>query len=558
MECQGSAESLPQGWPLWKRALLCLGSCVLLGLSFPKADIGLVAWVSLVPLAWSLRGASAKEAAVCGGIFGFVLTFVLLYFIGLFGFLPLVLLAIYQAAFFAILGVVWSVFLSRGGAAAVLGPAAVWAGLEWARSLGPLGHTFGALGYTQHAILPVAQVARIGAVYAVSFVVVAVNVGIAEAIWPRTGKRQETPGAGALSAASKVEALIPGALLLLSMGYGWMVMGLAAGDGAPVLRVAAIQPNPRLSFYSSTPAERRTDLRQHVQMTVALQGWQPDLIAWPETAITGSLFAGETFRDVVRAARDSGADLLVGSTERGPDAVLGQPGKIFNRAWMISSDGKILGYYDKVKLVLFGEYVPFRQALGFILKRYPIRSFDYSPGEGIVVFGMEKYTLGVAICFEELQPTMLRDACRQGADVLAVITNDGWFKKTSAAKHLADICVFRAIENGAPLVRAAKTGISCIIDKCGRVLDTSGVFVEAQVKAPVSLRSGATPYQVVGDLFAILCLIGAGAGLGLCVVKPDWGLRLPCFRRNADSQRRLPLFGDRGKWLPWRKGGGSR
>lgn len=520
-----------------------MGSCALLGLSFPKPDLGLLAWVSLVPLIVSLRGATPRQGAICGAVFGFAVTLVLLYSIALFGYLPLVLLALYQAAFFAALGLTWSVFLGRGGIWAILGPAAAWAGLEWARSLGALGQTFGALGYTQHSVLAVAQVARIGAVYAVSFLIVVVNLGIVEAVAggrrPLAGDAEQKKRRLLVGGVPSLPEMIAGGLLLLSLGYGWLTLALEDRADAPVLRTAAIQPNPRLSFYSSTAAEREVDVRRHVEMTVALRQWEPDFVAWPETAIQGSIFLGETFAEVVAAARQSGADLLVGSTEKEPPARPGEQSKVYNRAWPITREGKIVGHYDKVKLVLFGEYVPFRRSLGFILNRYPIRSFDYSPGKGVLAFNMDGYTLGVGICFEELQPTMPRDACRKGADVLAIITNDGWFEETSAAKHLADICVFRAIENGAPVVRAAKTGISCIIDRSGRVLDESGIFVEATVKAPVKLRRGATPYEVVGDLFAILCLVGTVLGLTYVFAgKGTWGIFARAFNKGAAGQGR--------------------
>jgi apolipoprotein N-acyltransferase len=478
----------------------------------------LLAWVSLVPLIFALRGASPKQAALCGGIFGVALTLTLLYFIALFGYLPLILLALYQGAFFALLGLAWGLFLSRGGIVAFLGPAAIWAGLEWARSLGPVGHTFGALGYTQHNELMVAQVARIGGVYALSFLIVLVNLGIVEAIASQIPNSELGTRNWNLRLKQTLSSprIIAGGLLLLSLFYGWMVLGSQEKDDAPVLRAAAIQPNPTFSFYAFSTADRWADLRRHVQMTIALRKWEPDLVVWPETSIQGSLFLGETFAEVVKAARQSGADLLVGSTEKEPPASPDQPVRTYNRAWLVSSEGKILGKYDKVKLVLFGEYVPFRHPLGFILNRYPIRSFDYVPGKEIVAFKRNGYSLGVGICFEELQPTLMRDACRKGADGLAIITNDGWFKRTAAAQHLAGICVFRAIENGAPVVRAAKTGISCLIDKYGRVLDKSDIFVEDSVKAEVKLRRGLTPYQKMGDLFAILCFVGAGAGLAYC------------------------------------------
>jgi len=519
----------------WKRPLLCLASCALLGLSFPKPDIGILAWVALIPLVWALRESTPKQGAAYGGLLGVTLTVITLYYIGIFGYLPLILLAVYQGVFFALLGLAWPIFLRKGGVTGVLGTAAAWAGLEWVRSLGPLGHTVGALGYTQHALLSVAQVARIGSVYAVSFVIVIVNVGIAEAIREAREKREGTSGARQVLSSPRI---VSGGLLLLTLAYGFVVLALGGRDHSPVLRAAAIQPNPTLSFYSTTRAEERADFRRHVQMTIGLSGWEPDFIAWPESAIQGSLFSTddrpfdvaqggepvdppETFAEVVRAARESGADLLVGSTEREtmPDShLVGN----YNRAWLISRQGQIVGYYDKVNLAIFGEYVPFRHSLGFILNRYPIRSFDYTPGKEIAPLEADNYTVGVAICFEELKPGITRKECGAGADVLAIITNDGWFKRTSAAEQLAYICVFRAIENGAPVVRAAKTGISCIIDKYGRVLDRSAVFVEGSVKAPVRLRRGVTPYQVLGDTFAILCLIGAAVGLR----RPVWESRV--------------------------------
>ena len=117
--------------------------------------------------------------------------------------------------------------------------------------------------------------------------------------------------------------------------------------------------------------------------------------------------------------------------------------------------------------------------------------------------------IGNLICYEIIFPGLVRSFVERGADVLVTITNDAWFGRTSAPYQHFAIAVFRAIENRVPVIRAANTGISGVIDSKGRIQKQSGIFREAVVNEKVVAGSSRSIYTGYGDIFAYLCIGGA-------------------------------------------------
>jgi apolipoprotein N-acyltransferase len=223
------------------------------------------------------------------------------------------------------------------------------------------------------------------------------------------------------------------------------------------------------------------------------------LIVWPEAAVTGSLGGDQYTQSRVRdLAEDADALLLVGGRDED-----GQ-GRVYNSAFLIGPKEGILSRYAKVHLVPFGEYVLWRRQLPF-LRYYRVTEYDLSPGKGYNLLRGGGLKVGTAICFESIFPDILRRMTASGAEVLCVITNDSWFGKTAAAEQHMSMSVFRAVENRRYLLRAASTGVSCIINPRGRILVRSGIFRRASLESEIKTCSIETFYTRHGNWFVFAC-----------------------------------------------------
>jgi apolipoprotein N-acyltransferase len=132
---------------------------------------------------------------------------------------------------------------------------------------------------------------------------------------------------------------------------------------------------------------------------------------------------------------------------------------------------------------------------------------DFSPAERAVPLSIDKGKIGVLICFEGIFPELSRSYVRAGSRLLVNITNDAWYGRSSAPYQHLSMTVFRAVENRVPLVRAANTGITAIIDCKGRIISSTPLFQEAFLSGEVRLGTGDTLYSLYGDVFAKICLV---------------------------------------------------
>jgi len=193
----------------------------------------------------------------------------------------------------------------------------------------------------------------------------------------------------------------------------------------------------------------------------------PDLIIWPETSVPGYLLdETKLYLKITNLAKELKASLLVGSPREDYEHK-----KFYNTAFLFHPDGQLLLFHDKLHLVPFGEYVPYKNLFSF-LENTAIA--DFSAGERQTIFEINRDTgrtvrFGVLICFEDVFPGLVRSFHRKGADFFVTITNEAWFKNSSEPLQHTAISVLRAIENRCWFLRCANTGISCFIDPHGRI-----------------------------------------------------------------------------------------
>jgi len=478
------------------RILLALASGVLLSLAFPPADFGWVAWVALLPLLVAVRDLRPAAGFLAGLLSGTLFFAILLRYIGQFGLLPWLALATFQGLFVALFGflasLMWRCPCPWVRVAAV---GASWTAGELLRGhFGALQFTFGGLGYSQHRALWVLQLASLVGHYGLGSMVAFVGAAVVEAA-PRLGRSRHPTASG--------PAVILGCVLLLGVLWGALrIPLLRVAPTPPSLSVLAVQGNVEVQPTHGTDLiseAAETYIRWSLE-----RGENADLIVWPETSIPAHLNRFPAAFDWVRSVpRRLGCYLMVGANEAGPS------GETYNTLWALDPDGNLAGRYRKQDLVMFGEYVPWRDKLKF-LNAYPIRDFDYSPGDRDLQLSVKGVPVAPMICFESIFPAFSRRLAREGAQVLVVITSDAWVGQapTELRQH-AQCSVLRAVETGRWLVRAGGTGVTCIIDPAGRIVTEAPILEEAAVRAVVWPERRITMYQAVGDvpLVLVTCLL---------------------------------------------------
>jgi len=493
-----------------------IATALLLAASFPNASLWPLAYIGLVPLLLWLAGKGYRQAFVGGALAGlvfYVITFSwfasLTYWVGGIVLLGVCLLFIFFSLFWGVIAVGYCFVSRRMPAGIIIALPSMWVLMEYIHNHIFTGFGWGSLGYTQWNSLPVAQLASIGSVYSASFYLVGINTLICLCIsYGRRSKWRQS-----LIAAAAVIAI--GTAVML-----WGSMRMQTPDLSSSLRVGVIQPNFSLDVKWSSEYQSHTFETQRM-LTDIVVGKGAELVVWPESALYGFLI--DETDAIAEIVRSHNVYLLTGSNHyertgmRLEDAIL-----YFNSAFLVNPDGKALDRYDKKHLAPFGEYVPLAGLFPFLDKVVP-QVADFTPGTKSTLFDVEGKKFCVLICFENSFPHLVRKCARSGADFLVQLTNDGWFGRTSQPKQDLAIAVFRAIENGATLVRGTNTGISCFIDPWGRI---SGVvrapwgeiiFMRGTSVETISTVPHDTFYKTYGDVWILGCLILLAGVLGLCV-----------------------------------------
>jgi apolipoprotein N-acyltransferase len=586
------SEPEPPRGMRWHAKLALIGlTVVLLSLSFAPFGQFYLAWFGLVPWLLTVRAAKSQRAAFfwswLAGIAFFVANMWWLAYVTGPGMVALmIILGVYWG--FAALVIRGAGLLTdeneNGGCrtedgeeredaapssilhrpfsaplARVLLVPAVWVSLEWFRGNWPLnGLPWLFLGHAQTPVLPMCQVADALGVYGISFWVVAVNALVALFVIDRlNGRRLARPAA------------VVGAMLLLVLGYGAWRMA-QAGPLAPGPLVMVVQSNYPQSNTGEKGASQAELVNFHVRKTDEalrqVENRGVDLVVWSETMMpTVNRAAREAWRGsdvgeflekvhglLGEVTREHGTALLTGAlfadkwTMRGGEPF---PEDRRNTAFFYDRSGRLRDdtgeRYDKIHIVPFGEYLPFKSVFPplyrFILSLSPYsEEYFLTPGDegAMMVFRLEgseppaaapatgpsttragapasarrpPWRFVTPICFEDIDPLLVGKMFRSGAagsgksaDFIVNITNDGWFRFNQMPQHL-QAARFRSIENRAPTARSVNTGISGFVDSVGRVHGLVPAGVEGSSVQRLQLDSRVTLYTRFGDVFAAAC-----------------------------------------------------
>jgi apolipoprotein N-acyltransferase len=343
--------------------------------------------------------------------------------------------------------------------------------------------------------------AEVTGVYGVSAVLVLFNA-VATAVVAEQGRR--------------ARRLVPVLVAMSVLVAGLPLLGrlraanVAARPPAGSLVVALVQGNVAQD-HKWDPLYQDETTTRYRDLTLAAAAEHPALVVWPETA-TPFFFQepGPYREDLLALAGDAGAYVLFGSpayrrVEGGFEEL--------NRAYLVSPAGREIESYDKIQLVPFGEYVPFRRVL-FFVDQIVHAIGTVVPGIVPTVFQVPGARFGVLICYEGIFPALTRRFVAGGADFLVNITNDAWYGRTSAPRqHLAH-ATFRAVENRVPLVRAANTGISAVIDPEGQIRWEGPLFESLWRVERIAWPGVRTFYAAWGDVFVYACVLASLAAFG--------------------------------------------
>jgi len=290
------------------------------------------------------------------------------------------------------------------------------------------------------------------------------------------------------------------ALIMLSFGVLWnFVYKLPEPSGE--IKVAILQPNilPRLDF---DPKEWEETFRAYREITENLG--ELDLVVASESAFPGIHTHSQNSQKIVSEILErTKAPILFGTGGVERDTNL----RYYNRALLVDTSGKIVGFYDKVRLVPFGENLPFYEFLPEFIREIELGQGNYSRGRGFYPISYSNLKIGVMICYESIFSGIGKRLVDNGANVLAVITSDGWFGKSLGPVEHFYLGIPRAVETGRYLIRSAKTGISAIIDPEGRVVESLELYTRGSIVGSVKLYEHRTPFVSFGFLFPYLCPI---------------------------------------------------
>jgi apolipoprotein N-acyltransferase len=513
-------------WP-WLAAAL---SGLLLVLVFAPFEQTWLVWIALAPLITALWFGPVHphhpllRKAELGYLTGLV------YFLGSLSWLTTVtvtgwfILCLYLALYPAIwAGVVFviatprenpsssaSVWLSSWrNLATGLTAAVAWVALEFLRGHVFTGFGWNALGIALHENIPLIQLASLTGVGGLSFLTV-----LSSAIAVATVRRLMLEARGGKIRAH-FDFTLTIALIVLAFGYGLRQLG---GPGeTTTLRVAAVQPSiPQDEKWNPAFEQRIYDTL--ARLTDNAMAMEPQLLLWPEAATPRGFFEDPVANKFVKDYADRGNFALMLGT-----LILSHEAD-HNAAVMLLGSEPEPQVYPKTHLVMFGEYVPFRESFPlFAIIVGDLVPADFDAGEGPVIFHLLEPRAAMAplICFEDTLGYLGRAAANEGAQIFINLTNDGWFKRSAGSRQHAAHAVFRCAETRRPMVRCANTGITCVIDHLGRVTQTlaapdGDTFGEGVLFAevPIPRNPPVTFYMRFGELFSQLCLLATFSALG--------------------------------------------
>ena len=489
--------------------LLCAGATAwLVYQSYPGVSRHALAWFALAPFIW---GVTKTKGFWSSFLYGWLTAF--LFHAGIFYWIYYTCLhggglsqGLSLAAWLGLSGLLAVQFALFGGSCYFLkktGPffpllaACGFVTLEWLHqtvAFYGLGFPWVMLGYTQWNAPEMLQLAAFTGVYGVSFIVAFTGASLGWAFATQGVK----DGVWHMAAAAVV--------FLAAYTYGHYTLpdDSSKRPFKPLLSVSTALLQPNIDQYKKWSPQYEAEILQTLQAQgISLAGKGVRLMVWPESAVPGALTEEPYWTLFKEIAAQTNAYQFIGSNVE-------EDGKQYVGAYLLAPQAEELQSYRKTKLVPFGEYIPLEGLVRRVFKDVAVLGElgSFMPGaRGQKPLDLGGVAVGETICYESIYPQLWLSQNRQGAKLFINVTNDAWFFETAAPfQHLA-VNVLRAVETGRPVLRAANTGFSAVIDPFGRIEKQSRLFTQEilQASVPLPLNEQKNFYTQWGDWFAWLC-----------------------------------------------------
>ena len=531
-----------------RRFALAVAAGLCLAAAFPKLSLAGLAWIApallLLP-AWGRGGGEAFRIGYAGGLACNLAAYYWLLLIPvtgtpILGWIALSMyLALYPAVWVWLLapppdsasanavagGSGWSRTTERLQSGPAAWPwsrrslwaaygAALWVALEMLRGWFLSGLPWDPLGASQFRLLPLIQISSVTGVAGLSFLIVWTSLSLllaGLAILRAPGIRAAWVG----------EIILPFGVVAAVFAFGNHRLAQTFRSGA-LLKVACIQPSiPQAMIWDSRESSNR--FTQLLALSRRALAKKPDLLVWPEAALPS--FDPQSFAAITNLIREHRVWMLFGADDA--DQIGGSLDKpeyrFFNSAFLFDPDARYIASYRKRKLVIFGEYVPLSRWLPFLKYFTPIEG-GFTPGPGPASFTITDPLVRLCplICFEDIFPGLVRCSLADDTDLLVNLTNNGWFGESAAQWQHAVTAIFRAVENGVPLLRCANNGLTCLVDRRGCIAEAitderdaiyGPGFMVSNIRLVTSDDTPRTFYRQHGEWFAGVCVVVALIGI---------------------------------------------
>lgn len=472
-------------------------SGILVALSFPVLSIDWLVFVALVPLFAALQMVrpDRRDAFRAGFLFGFVCYLTMLWWI--IKLIPsadvtipwlmtpaLVLLVLYLSVYPAFFCLVTAALGRYRFLSFVAAAPAVWVLFEVIRARGALAFPWGSLGYALSDTPPLIQLAALGGLPLLSFLVVLVNALLAALFALRSTVWRIVCPVGA------------GTIVALVWWYGAVDMERLEMGGLTPVRVAVVQPNVDLTV-KWKPEFRDSTLRLIERLSYEAAAREAELIVFPETSAPVYIDANAMYRTrLTTTAATLGIPIIIGFLDYRYDGPNGES-NIYNSSGVFRADGSLIKY-DKNHLLPFGEALPGSRRFRW-LRKINFGQANFEPGPARMPMDTGPIHVTPLICFESVFPYLCARGVVAGSRLLVNITNDGWFGNTPGPYQHAQMCILRAVEFRRYLVRSANTGVSMVVAPTGEVIAELGLDQEGMIVAEVTPMDLRTYYSRHGD-----------------------------------------------------------
>ncbi|MBI3849198.1 MAG: apolipoprotein N-acyltransferase [Verrucomicrobia bacterium] len=525
----------------WRRYTLALGAGLLLALAFPKFELAWLAWLAPGLILISALGQPTRKVLLLGYAAGVVQYLVPFYWLlripipvrAVVAWLAVGgLMALYTVAWVwvccrcfpkkfaqdnsssgpaeladSLLSLSW-----RQRAVWAFTCAAAWVAMEMGIARILTGFPY-SLGVSQFTFLPLIQIASVTGVYGVSFLIVWVSVALAGATLMFQRHR-------ASHRAWLAEVAPPLAALAGVVAFGFTRLADTEPSGRE-LKVALVQPAiPQYVIWD--PNEKTNRFNKLVHLSEQALAAQPELLVWPESALPNFMtrYNLAIHHAITNLVLPHKTWMILGANDFRARENSGDPPQVdwFNSSFLVHPKGELVARYHKRHLVVFGEYMPLGRWFSF-LNRFRTLDRGFKSGDGPVQFQLTepKAKIAVLICSEDVFPHLVREYVEADTDFLLNLTNDGWFGDSAAQWQHAVDALFRAVENGLPLVRCTNNGLTCWIDSHGRLHEVyfpgtrdiygAGFKLARIPLLPVGEKRPPTFYRQYGDWFGWGCVV---------------------------------------------------